>query len=578
MTHRFLENSADKDYDSQSQPFASDFDALLQRDMGVVSGCAADANGTGLGVDVTAGTVVVNGNIVAVSAGTPAVTLTAADGSNPRIDLIHVNGSGTIAKTDGTAAAAPVAPALPADVVLLAQIHLPASTTTLTDAMVTDKRIYINRQGTFGDARAGIQYVADWGSDSNDGFTWDTAKASVSAALADIPASPSWPERGGQIIIGNGVFEIDQVEVNKTVRITGLSQRATWLVPQGTYGFKVTASLVTIENLQLSNEAGYDAFEGRAIWIDNDFNCHLDNLWIHDIGDDAYAGGSGYSVAPCAIYVEGNTNFSDWHKMNRLKIANVYRGIVWAGSSNGVISDSDLNADNESLYVVRRTTAESTPGCEVQLSNCWFTGGASAGYQVYLEVDSGAGNDTMCTHFSNCFFERNTTGHHIFCGGDRNSWVGCRWIGGQSGARAIYFDPTEAVVKNVVGAHLLVPGSVDTPSFQGNVFAQEILGRPASEVSSARTLDQTDGIVNVDTSGGAVTITLPDPTGAAILYKAYIVRRDGGSAVTIDPGTNTWSDTGTSADKTLGSDGAAIGVMSVGTSEWKVVSTTGTVT
>ncbi len=180
MTHRFLENSADQDHASQSQPFASDFDAMTDVNSGVVSGCTPTANGTGLGVNVASGVVVVNGAVVSVSPSTPAVTLTAADGTNPRVDLVHVNSSGTVAKTDGTAASSPVAPALPANVVLLAEIHLPASTTTLANTHVSDKIIVIP------DPRVAIEYsgaqTLDW---DDDVVNVDTSGGAVTITLPD---------------------------------------------------------------------------------------------------------------------------------------------------------------------------------------------------------------------------------------------------------------------------------------------------------------------------------------------------------------------------------------------------------
>ncbi|MDX1407417.1 MAG: hypothetical protein R3330_04770 [Saprospiraceae bacterium] len=96
----------------------------------------------------------------------------------------------------------------------------------------------------------------------------------------------------------------------------------------------------------------------------------------------------------------------------------------------------------------------------------------------------------------------------------------------------------------------------------------------ATEENSAHTIGPTDRIVNVDTSGGSVVITLPDNAGDS--GHAFIVRRDGGSTVTINrAGSDTFDDGHT--QKTLDSDGAAIGLFSIGDTEWKIVATEGTV-
>lgn len=100
--------------------------------------------------------------------------------------------------------------------------------------------------------------------------------------------------------------------------------------------------------------------------------------------------------------------------------------------------------------------------------------------------------------------------------------------------------------------------------------------RIVREVAAAHTLTITSApVLAVDTSGGAVTVTLPD--NAAAVGKSYLIRRDGGSAVTINrAGTDTFDDAATS--KSLDTDGAGIGIFSVGDGEWKIVATEGTVT
>ena len=97
------------------------------------------------------------------------------------------------------------------------------------------------------------------------------------------------------------------------------------------------------------------------------------------------------------------------------------------------------------------------------------------------------------------------------------------------------------------------------------------------EVATAATLlfDDARSVLNVDTSGGTVAVTLPDCAASA--GRGFLIRRDGGSnATVVRAGSDTFSDAATT--KTLGSDGAAIGVVSVGGGEWKIVSAEGTVT
>lgn len=116
--------------------------AAMQRNDYVVSGCAVTAQGSpDMTVAVAKGAVISNGSLLAVAAGN--VTVTAADATNPRIDLIVVNSSGTKACRAGTAAASPKPPARTANDVVLAIIYIPANATTITTARIQDQRCII---------------------------------------------------------------------------------------------------------------------------------------------------------------------------------------------------------------------------------------------------------------------------------------------------------------------------------------------------------------------------------------------------------------------------------------------------
>lgn len=112
------------------------------------------------------------------------------------------------------------------------------------------------------------------------------------------------------------------------------------------------------------------------------------------------------------------------------------------------------------------------------------------------------------------------------------------------------------------------------PDIAANGFVTWLASRPLIEVSAATTLDLDNGVVNVDTSGGGVTITLPDNADAS--WKNYLIRRDGANTVTINrAGSDTFDDA--DVQKTLDTDSASINIFSIGDSEWKIVGTEGTV-
>lgn len=125
---------------------SSDFDSLVDGiyGNGVHNGMAVTANGTGLGVNVAAGSYTANRTKVQYAGATPAVTLSAADGSNARYDIITADSSGTIAIVAGTPAAAPDYPDIPAGKIRLAIIKVTAGLVTLLSGNVYDALVAVN--------------------------------------------------------------------------------------------------------------------------------------------------------------------------------------------------------------------------------------------------------------------------------------------------------------------------------------------------------------------------------------------------------------------------------------------------
>lgn len=150
MTLPFWPNEADAFATPQAEPDASDIQVILRalQLTGVVSGCAVTESGTpAQTVDVAAGVVVAAGVRVVVSA-SAGEAITAADSTEPRIDAISVNPSGTVVVTDGTPASVTsiVAPAWPAGNVPLAQLYVPASDNTHQNTQIVDKRLFVPGQ------------------------------------------------------------------------------------------------------------------------------------------------------------------------------------------------------------------------------------------------------------------------------------------------------------------------------------------------------------------------------------------------------------------------------------------------
>jgi len=135
---------------AQGAPDSIDFFILQNatNGNGVISGCAVTADGTDLIITVASGTLAVvaagvGGSTypgqVDYAGGT--TTLSAADPTNPRFDLIVVGTPGPLSHVTGTAAASPVFPT-PTGLVLAA-IYVAAGVTAIHSTDVIDKRMFV---------------------------------------------------------------------------------------------------------------------------------------------------------------------------------------------------------------------------------------------------------------------------------------------------------------------------------------------------------------------------------------------------------------------------------------------------
>lgn len=142
-----IPNNADAAYPTQSGVDSGDLAIVLagMAGTGVISGCAVTPSAL-LVIAIAAGVISVAGVQVSVAGTTK--THNVADVTNPRIDLVVVNSSGTVSITAGTAAAAPVYPAIPASSVVLAAVYIPALLATVISGDITDKRVFITPRFT----------------------------------------------------------------------------------------------------------------------------------------------------------------------------------------------------------------------------------------------------------------------------------------------------------------------------------------------------------------------------------------------------------------------------------------------
>lgn len=141
-----IPNSASATFPAQAEPDSGDISIIEMGHVGygVLSGlaCTPASSGVTLGVAVAVGVAYIGKIQIPVVGAT--VTPGAASGSNPRIDLVTVDVTGTLAIVAGTAAAAPVFPAIPASRTVLCAVWIPTSATSITAGNISDKRVMVD--------------------------------------------------------------------------------------------------------------------------------------------------------------------------------------------------------------------------------------------------------------------------------------------------------------------------------------------------------------------------------------------------------------------------------------------------
>lgn len=136
-----IPDKGEGDNDIQSVVFQEYLEVLQEGISGkncVLSGLAV-TGGADMTPAVAKGAVLSNSIMYAVAAAD--VTITTADSTNPRIDLIVVNSSGALAVRAGTPAANPKPPARTANDVVIAAVYVPASDTSIETSKCVDMRV-----------------------------------------------------------------------------------------------------------------------------------------------------------------------------------------------------------------------------------------------------------------------------------------------------------------------------------------------------------------------------------------------------------------------------------------------------
>ena len=124
---------------------------------GVISGLTVTTQSTpDMTVNVASGIVHMPNGTRLTPTGNSALTITTADATNPRIDIVYVNPNNIIEYMAGTPAAIPIAPNTPTGAFLLYQINVPAGVTEITNSNIVDMREIKNTTDNNADAIANL--------------------------------------------------------------------------------------------------------------------------------------------------------------------------------------------------------------------------------------------------------------------------------------------------------------------------------------------------------------------------------------------------------------------------------------
>jgi uncharacterized repeat protein (TIGR01451 family) len=226
-------------------------------------------------------------------------------------------------------------------------------------------------------------YVATNGSDSNDGFSWDTPKLTIKNATGTVNAN-------GTIHIANGEYKGENntgITIDKNMTISGESQTGTIINGTGTnwiFNIEYLDINVIIQNLTVTNGTGVpkDSYLGGAIL--NKGNLTVENCTFTD--NTAEYGGAIYNegnltVENCTFTdntaEDGGAIFNTWVGACNVKdctftgntATNSGGAIIQGG--NGIFTITDSSFTNNSATFYGGAIADSNR--DLILENCTFT-------------------------------------------------------------------------------------------------------------------------------------------------------------------------------------------------------------
>lgn len=216
---------------------------------GIISGCTPTISG--LNVTVAAGVVHLADGTRKEIAQTN-ITLDNADSSNPRIDLVYIDSTGTVAKVTGTAAASPSAPSVPSQGISVAQVSVAANASAGT---VTDMRGMLARW-----YNSGVVNVKDFGA-VGDGVTDDMQAIQRAIDSGRVVLFPD----------GNYLISSSLTYANVKIVLIGIGDNCQITHNDNSNLFALTDCTVIIKNIKIIGTSAGVAFSstGTEFKLDN---------------------------------------------------------------------------------------------------------------------------------------------------------------------------------------------------------------------------------------------------------------------------------------------------------------------
>ena len=271
-------NEAAASNTNQAEPDTVDFEILrlAHEDTGVTKGvtqeCAVDEAATpNQTVDIAAGETLHTGTKKTISSQNFAMP--AADGTNPRFDLVVIDSAGVPKARQGTAAAEPEFPTLTAGDVCLAAVYRAKDDNTIANAEIVDKRMII-RQTT-----GALFNVQDEGA-VGDGVADDTTEiqaaidaATVSGGVVYFPSTSAFYKISDELVAkADCALKGDSLTTSIIKQITA---------NKDCIRFNTGDDHISVEDLRLESDVTAPSEAGDAIRMNGNRVCYLANVNIN---------------------------------------------------------------------------------------------------------------------------------------------------------------------------------------------------------------------------------------------------------------------------------------------------------